>query len=202
MSKKISRVLLLSLSLIFTANCSLAEGQTDPAPSPANTHSNSNKISYSALSPDEREIINNGSIGGVQYVLGGLSATFLGLGIGQAVEGRYLPLGLVFTVGELASVGLMAAGVVDCTTQALSYSNTQNCSNTSAFTIGILAFVGLRVWEIVDAWAAPPSINSRYNNLKDHVDMTSNHFFISPVTLARANGNATTGGEFGVQFRF
>jgi len=31
--------------------------------------------------------------------------------------------------------------------------------------IGVFGFMGLRIWEIVDAWAVPLSHNSKYNEL-------------------------------------
>jgi hypothetical protein len=198
--------LLMSVLLMTSGAGAFAQAENSiPAPSP----SDPSKISYNALTPEEREIINNGRVSDVQYVAGGIIGTVVGFGVGHAIEGRYMPLGLVFTVGEVASYALIIAGLVNCVDDAANYSfysnnnsSTTTCNHTAALTIGLVGFIGLRLWEIVDVWAAPPSINRRYDNLKEHVNLTSTHFFVIPTTPTTPAGTLALGGELGVQFRF
>jgi len=154
------------------------------------------------LSAEDQEILARGPISNDQYLGGGLVATFVGLGIGQAIEGRYLPYGLVFTLGELASTGLIVAGAVDCvTTDVFGVNRIQDGCHNSAFTAGIIGLLAFRIWEIADAWIAPPSINRRYDAVRARAGEAQHmHFFAVPV-LAE-NVGSITGGELGIQFQF
>jgi hypothetical protein len=161
----------------------------------------SDKIPYSSLSPEERDILNQGEIGAPAYVIGGVIGTVVGLGIGQAIQGRYVPTGVIITAGEAASIALLEYGMSDCVAQDIgnAVSNeTHNCSS-AALTIGLAGFVGLRIWEIVDVWATPPSINSRYRNLRKHVEGGSN-FTLLPAVNPQTHG--VSGGAMAYQIRF
>lgn len=159
------------------------------------------KARYFELSPDERKILDNGEISEGSYVAGGILGTVFGFGIGQAVQGRYLPSGLIMTAGEAAGVGLIEAGLVNCTADAINtgFQSNQNCSH-GLLTAGVIVYFGVRVWEIVDVWATPPELNRRYRSLKERVGDSSAHFFMLPSsspTLSRVDG-ATVG----VQWHF
>ncbi len=142
------------------------------------------------LDSDERWILDRGEISEGAYVAGGILGTFPGLGIGHAVQGRYLQKGWIFTVGEIGSYGLAVAGAVNCLADSLS---SRDC-NGGLIVLGVAAYVGFRVWEIIDVWAGPPEHNRRYRSLKKRFpDEGSMSFYVLPLpgeTLA------------GLQFRF
>jgi|GEM_PF-1135345 len=195
--------ILIALLLAFFGTFSTHAWAQDPAPAaPTTASAPVASPSTSTLSPEDQEILDRGPISDGQYLGGGLVATFVGLGIGQAIEGRYLPYGLVFTLGELASTGLIVAGAMDCvTTDIFGINHVNDSCHNSAFTAGIIGLLVFRIWEIGDAWIAPPSINRRYEAAKARAGEAQNlHFFAVPV-LAE-NVGSITGGELGLQFRF
>jgi hypothetical protein len=147
------------------------------------------------LTPEEQEILDRGEIGTTAYVLGGVLGTWpLGFGIGHAIQGRYLEKGWIFTVGEVGSLGLMIAGIQNCTYEYSFYGYWSGaCQNNGLLTLGVIGFVGFRIWEIVDLWAAPPEINRRYRALKERTSGTS----WSPI-IAPTNDTVI----YGFQYRF
>lgn len=158
------------------------------------------KVPYSSLTPEEREILERGEVDSGQYVVGGVVGTFVGLGIGQAIQGRYIPTGLIFTIGEMASIGLIVAGIADCTAQStenLFTHQTHHCS-TVATAIGVFGLLGFRIGEMVDLWATPPSINRRYRNLEKRVEGEPE----VSVIPAFSRDLAVDGAALAVQFRF
>ena len=183
--------------LVGISSQTLAQGTPPPYPSPTPAK----KLSYSALTPDEREILDNGEIGTGAYVAGGVVGTLVGLGIGQAIQGRYMSTGLIMTLGEIASISMMVAGATQCVSNAVVdglSGQTVNCNQT-LLTVGYIGYVGLRIWEIIDVWATPPSINHRYENLKNHVDQTSTSFGIFPVV---SKDNSLNGAGLAFQLHF
>ena len=177
----------------------------DEAPAAVPTASvPSGKTPYSSLTPEERQVLTDCSVSTGLYIAGGILGTVLGLGIGQAIEGRYLPIGLIITAGEVASFSLIEIGLSNCVTTAFTnIGQSQNTTNNNclgaAGTIGLVGYVGLRVWEIVDVWASPPTINNRYEALQKRV-AEGTHFGILPVSAA---GNTRIdGASLAMQIRF
>lgn len=88
-----------------------------------------------------------------KYIAGGIVGTAVGLGIGHAIQDRYMPLGLLFSVGEglgyVAVFGAFAPG------------GTLNDS-LLLFTLGYAAIIGLRVWETVDLWVTGTRLHKKY----------------------------------------
>lgn len=124
---------------------------------------------YSKLSEAERKILTQGEISTTRYVLGGVLGTYplgLGLGIGHAIQGRYTDKGWIFTVGELASVAVLAAGIEDC---AFSEYRDDDCDGSGLIFLGLFGYVGFRIWEIIDVWSAPPEHNQKYREIKSRV---------------------------------
>ncbi len=80
---------------------------------------------------------------------GGLVGTFFGFGVGHAVIGEYGNMGWVFTVGELAGIGLMTGGYY------LGISGDESFPKAGLGMIlgGCLVTLGFRIWEIVDIWS-------------------------------------------------
>jgi hypothetical protein len=120
------------------------------------------------LTAEEAELLNRGPIDDSAHIGGGVLALFFGFGVGQAVQGRYGDTGWIFTVGEVASVGLVIYGIGrmfdDCFDP-----DDQGCdedATATPFVVGLLALSGFRIWEVVDAFTGPASHNRRYKDLQ------------------------------------
>src|SRR5262245_55241343 len=71
------------------------------------------------LTPGEAALLRDGEISDGQHIGGGVLAIFPGFGIGQAVQGRWLEKGWMFTLGEAVfgvafTIGLTNV-IVGCT---------------------------------------------------------------------------------------
>lgn len=162
------------------------------------------RIPYTSLTPEEREILARGEISTTAYVAGGVVGTFVGLGIGNAIQGRYMPYGLVFTLGEIGSASLYAWGVADCLEQDLNgviTRSTVHCHD-GALVVGAIGLVGFRVWEIIDNWAAPPLHNDRYRDLKRRVDGAPSAHVEWLILPAIAEERKLDGAALGMQIKF
>ena len=151
--------------------------------------------------PAEREILNQGLISDGNHLAGGALGTLFGFGIGQAVQGRYLDTGWIFTVGEVGSLGLMVAGASDSTIGcATSYSYYSTCTSRvdSKLALGLVAFVVVRIWELIDVWIGPVTHNDKYRRLKKRYGEEANGTGASLTILPSLAGGAT----LGLQFRF
>jgi hypothetical protein len=85
-----------------------------------------------------------------RYVTGGVIGSAIGFGIGHAIQGRYIPLGLIFTLGEGAGLAAAIADSKASTTTGVFTSTRTNFG--TAGVIGLIVLGGLHVWEIVDVW--------------------------------------------------
>lgn len=124
------------------------------------------------LTEKDKAILEIGEISTARYITGGILGTYpIGLGIGHAVQGRWSEDGKIFTFGQLASLGLVIGGALSCIDGA-SHDNDWSCSSfdNTLIIVGAVSFVGLRIWEIVDVWAVPPSHNSKFNQLKKYIN--------------------------------
>lgn len=150
-------------------------------------------ISYSSLSEKEREILARGEITQFQYIAGGIVGTYpIGLGVGHAIQGRYLEKGWIFTVGEVGSLLAFVAGVGDCWD---SYNSRYRTCEGGLAVAGIVGYVAFRIWEIVDVWAAPPEHNRRLLEIKARLERGSMSFKPALIPLA-------DGGMLGVRVSF
>lgn len=156
------------------------------------------KIPYSSLTPAEVQILKDGEISHGAQVAGGIIGTVFGLGIGQAIQGRYWPSGFVITAGEIGSFALMIAGANDCLPSRIGDPAPDHCHG-DYIAAGLLAFIGFRIFELVDVWTGPDRINRQYWNLKDQVDPAA-HLTFLPVT--KIASSAIDGGVFQLRFQF
>lgn len=148
----------------------------------------SGNISYSSLSDRERKILQIGEITPARYVVGGILGTYpLGFGIGQAIQGRYLDTGWIFTVGEAASILVMISGIRDCWRD----SYYESCNDGGAIVAGAIGFLGFKVWEIIDLWAVPPEHNRRYREIRSRLG--EDQITFQPTLLPIASGGAMLG---------
>lgn len=148
-------------------------------------------MEYSRLTEEERKILARGPIEQTPYIIGGAVGTFLGWGIGHAVQGRYSDQGWIFTLGEGVSLVALVAAVNSCLNR--DWWNDDCNGEATLATIGFFSYVGFRIWEIVDLWATPGSHNNRYYQLKALTEPRRVSFIATP----------TKSGAFaGLQFRF
>ena len=132
------------------------------------------------LTGKDKEILEIGEISTVRYVTGGILGTYpIGLGIGHAIQGRWSEDGQIFTWGELGFLAVAVTGAIGCIDN-VEDGDEWHCSGveSSLIAIGAVGFVGLRIWEIVDVWAVPPSHNSKYKSLKKYIETSE----AKPVT--------------------
>jgi hypothetical protein len=124
------------------------------------------------VTPEEYKLLQRGYISDGQHIGGGLLGTFMGLGIGHAVQGRWGETGWIFTFGEAATFGLFAYGLVDCVAESTeydAYGNDYQSSDDCAWgslIVGMLGMTVLRVWEVVDVWAGPANHNRKLRELR------------------------------------
>jgi hypothetical protein len=159
----------------------------------------------SSLTEEDREALEKGMVSSEVYAIGGIVGTFIvPFGVGQAIHGRYLDTGWIFTVGELGSLGLAVAGVLDqkCTPQTvnLGFGTTsyETCTfDTTKFWIGFGAYLGFRIWELLDLWIAPARQNEAYRRAegKKAAAERRTSYFLAPTS----QGNALAAG---FQLRF
>ena len=106
-----------------------------------------------------------------RYIGGGLVGTFVGFGIGNAINGSWTDTGWLFTTFEVAGAGLIVGGFVmagspfmDFIKEGPSSSTIKALSDSAQSKIltgvilaagGALIYSGFRIAEIVDVWAAP-----------------------------------------------
>jgi hypothetical protein len=122
-----------------------------------------------AVSPhlqlDDDKLITQGEIGDGTRWGGIVTASVLGFGAGQAVEGRWHDTGWIFTIGESASAGVVIGGFAAALSQCPLYFQSQDttgCKVADGVAIGgLIAWGALRVAGIVDA-SMGPSIHNRH----------------------------------------
>jgi hypothetical protein len=166
------------------------------------------KIPYSSLTPEERDVLARGEVSTGAYVGGAITGTLVGLGIGTAIQGRYFPYGVVFTVGEVATASVYAWAAADCIDQTIAlvfFLDTNAHCHEGALVASAIGYMGLRVWEIIDNWALPPSENARYRELRQRVDgapKTQAEWVIIPAVAERGTVHKVDGAGLGLQLRF
>jgi len=91
-----------------------------------------------------------------QYITGGLVGSFLGFGIGHAIQGRYLEKGYIFTLGETVIPLIMAPVLYNLTTTK---AQRDKCVDMCGFGSFITVALGFRVWEIFSLWGGARPID-------------------------------------------
>lgn len=87
-----------------------------------------------------------------RYIGGGVVSIFLGLGIGQAIQGRWKEKGWIHTTVQ--------SGAIVAYIGSLMFLENfyRNNSILGVLYGGVTVFIGLRIWEMVDTWMLPESI--------------------------------------------
>ena len=130
------------------------------------------------MSQYEREILERGPISAGAYVAGGLLGTWMGFGVGHAVQGRYDEAGLIFSFGQAAGLGMLMVGVINLSTSSRCFSDPasggftcetnrsdENLWTGLAISGGVLYGL-LRIWEIADLWSGPARHNAEYRRIQ------------------------------------
>ena len=159
-----------------------------PAPAPAAT-------ARLQLSTEDQELIVDGEIGPVAHIGGGLVATFVGFGVGQAVQGRWLDRGWIFTLGETTGLGLMIYGLGKSAESCVSADGSECGSSGLGFVAGgAIALTGFHLWEMVDAFVAPIGHNRRVRAAKLRAGVNPMYSSVTPYVVPPSTGDGAIGG--------
>jgi hypothetical protein len=150
------------------------------------------------LSAAEARLLARGEITPGAHVGGGFASIFLGLGIGQGIEGRWSETGWIFTVGELASVAAIIVGVGDVFGDCLD-SSCDDDPEPIVF-LGVIGIVVFRVWEVADAFIGPVSHNRKVRELRARLGYPPPYYGVTPFVAPARGGDG--GGVAGISLRF
>jgi hypothetical protein len=142
------------------------------------------------MTPEERELILRGEIDPGLYVAGAVLGTFVTpFGIGQAVQGRWMDKGWIFTLGEGVSIALIIAGAARFD---------QSDGGEGLLVAGVLGVVGFRIWEMIDLWVGPPLHNQRVRRVHMKYGIAPGSVFYGAAPYVAPTGD---GGIAGFTFR-
>lgn len=188
-----------SFALILALSTS-AFAQSDQPPVPAPTASPVVVVNAPApqadlrLSAEDQELIVDAEIGPVAHIGGGLVATFVGFGVGHAVQGRWSERGWIFTVGETAGLGLMVYGLGKSASSCVDAEGGECGTSGLGFIAGgAIALTGLHLWETIDAFVAPIGHNRRVRAAKLRAGMRSG-YAVTPYVVPPTRGDGAIGG--------
>lgn len=141
------------------------------------------------LTLEEREVLEEGEISGGRVLFGVVLNGWLGLGLGQAVEGRWSDTGWIFTVGEPVALTVAFSTLLGC-------DGHDGCSGgqRSLIAASLLGYFGLRIWSIVDAITGPDHHNRRVRDLRMRLGMSPPELSLTPYLLPTAEGQGATAG--------
>jgi hypothetical protein len=183
-------------------------GSYEPPPSRAYVPPAYNYQRTVVITAEESELLNEGVMPVGKYVAGGITAVAAGFGIGHIVQGRWLDKGWIFTLGESASIVAIATGAAQAIDSCYNTYDTP-CQNSrhrndgmGLMMGGLLAFTGLHIWEIVDAWVAPPRHNKRIHEIRARLGQEPIELSRAAPYVAPVHGSTGGGGVAGLAFRF
>lgn len=113
--------------------------------------------------PDENYLLNHGEMSTTRYLGGALVGSFIGIGSGHAIQGRFFNKGLYFLSGEFVGILLLEpvpALVCGGLGKGVDFSKCEPIQ-----TAGLVIFLATKAWEIFDLWVIPPLENSEYREL-------------------------------------
>lgn len=144
--------------------------------------------SASAGTPGPEEGIPTG-----RYIAGGIVGTAAGLGIGHAIQARYVPLGLVFTIGEAIGYTAFFADTTFSTTSSGSFTRTTSMSMGTLAVMGLVLVAGLHVWEVIDVWVTGAELHRKW-------EATHKQASLSVLPVVGAAGESGPGLTVGWRF--
>ena len=193
---------LLILLLLGSTAAQAQPGQTDPMPpgEPQGYYAQPPMVQLQ-ITAEQADLLSRGEVPIGKYITGGILSYAVGFGVGHAVQGRWSDQGWIYTVGESASLVAMVYGLAQMSgRQGFDQGPSQRQHRgENYFVAGIIALAGFRVWEVVDAWVAPPIHNRRVRALKQQLGLAppTYGFYLAPP-----QGSAAAGGVAGLSLSF
>ena len=145
------------------ASASLAHA--DPGPPPATSTAAPGvpgfAVTPASVDPADLELARRPEISGDRAAAGVVTATVVGFGLGQAVEGRWHDTGWIYAVGESLSVVILVSGAVSGFQHCFFISDS---SCAGAKQLALAGLIGMGVFHlagIIDA-AVAPSVHNRH----------------------------------------
>ena len=193
------RTLLLIAVLLGPAVAYAQPGTTEPMPYEPQGYYAQQPAVQLQLTGEQADLLARGEISIGRYITGGILAYGVGFGVGHAVQGRWSDQGWIYTVGESASLIAIMYGLTqladgrnnfDGTYQDDYQENQRDRRGRNYALAGIVGLVGFRIWEVVDAWAAPPFHNRKVRALKRQLGLAPPElgFYLAPPQNPSASG--------------
>ncbi len=118
----------------------------------------------------------------------------LGLGVGQAIQGRWKSRGWIFTFGELAAFGMIVAASAE-----------SDLDENLVGALGVAGWgslLGLHVWEVADAIVVPGRYNRRVRDLRVKAGLPVNASSFQFDDVRGRTRDLSTGAVIELTFRF
>ncbi len=129
-----------------------------------------------------------------QYFAGAVAGTFVGFGLGHAIQDRYEKRGLLYSVGEAGTLLIAMNSIAICNGDD-SVTDKSRCPTRAAPLISLGAFAVLKLLEIVDVWLVPTL------EINPEAPASSPRAFFTPITLtANASGEMIPATVLGFRF--
>jgi hypothetical protein len=145
------------------------------------------------LTAEEHELLLDGEISDGQHFGGVAANIFVGLGVGQAIQGRWGDTGWIFTLGEGASSALAIYGMVELLDNCVHTIDESDCDDDNGVApllIGLLGVTVFRTWSIIDAATGPGEHNRRLRSLKFRLGIPVQ---VAPYLRKTTDDGATAG---------
>lgn len=139
------------------------------------------------VTAEEHQLLLRGELSTGRYVTGGVMSAVFGFGIGHTIQGRWRERGWVFTVGGGASLLVTLVGATAAIGCAGDSSKEQCDTSIGILVGGYLALMGFRIWEIADAFVAPPIHNARVRSLKRRLGISA-PYALAPYVAPHGDG--------------
>ena len=122
------------------------------------------------LDDNDRAVLEHGEISDGQTTGGGIAAILLGFGIGQAIEGRWLERGWMFTAVDTGALALEIGGIIETFSRGCD----RSCQNRGLAMAGVggALELGSRILQSWDAFVAPEAHNRRVRELRARTGVT------------------------------
>jgi hypothetical protein len=165
------------------------------------------------LSREDWKLLERKELSKARYVVGGIVASYIGLGLGHTVQGRWLEKGWVFTLGESAGLAMTVVGLSQVLTAAdcapVEPGAPSRCPSHNRrlggglLVAGLVTYVGFRVWDAVDAWGTPHRQRQRARLLRRSLGLPPGARMTPYVVpTASATGELTRGAMAGLGLQF
>lgn len=175
-----------SIVILLVALCNASSAQPTAEPAPAAVGQPmfvQPPVAQLQLTVEQQHLLDEGEISIGKYLTGGVLSTFIGFGVGHAVQGRWKSRGWMFTVGESVAVAVSLYGAARCCGPA-------GHKEEYAVVGGLAALIGLRIWQTVDAWVVPPAHNRKVRALRTRLGLAppSYGLYLAPPQSLDASG--------------